>query len=550
MVKSIERGAIHTEVFGPIMMAALLSMPRRLPMQRKFAGMLLVLFIAGCAPVKTAPLPDDPVAQFPKMKAGDTFFIALGQGDKGRWTVESVDADGGFRMTERRDLETSGTRIAVDKNYQITILDNKNERLTNADTSPLRYLKIEFPLFPGKKWASSFKAYDALGKGPFDIMIDYTAAGLETIETAAGTVRAFRIKYILSGEGWNPYMVSPDKRGEIWFSPDVKMFVKIRHDWKPGIGLIAYSVTGEDGAVRSVNMPEGVAAATSPVLLPAASAALVASRPASDPDNIESNIPRARQQNPDAIAVIIGNRDYLRSRKVDFALKDAELMKRYVLSTLGYKEGNVFYLTNASKTDFELYFGNRENHRGKLYNAIKEGRSDVFIYYSGHGAPGLKDRKGYFVPVEADPQYLELSGYPLDVLYENLAKLPARSITVALDACFSGSTLYENISPLVLEVQNPVIRAKNMVVLASAGGTQVSSWYNEKNHSMFTYFLLRAMKDHAADSNKDGNLTFDELYSYVADKSEGVPYYARRINGVEQNPAISGQYQGKVFLAY
>ena len=74
---------------------------------------------------------------------------------------------------------------------------------------------------------------------------------------------------------------------------------------------------------------------------------------------------------------------------------------------LGYKEGNIFFVNNASKSDFELYFGNDKSYRGKLYNAVKEGRSDVFVYYSGHGAPGLKDKKGYFVPVEADPQRSE-----------------------------------------------------------------------------------------------------------------------------------------------
>ena len=62
--------------------------------------------------------------------------------------------------------------------------------------------------------------------------------------------------------------------------------------------------------------------------------------------------------------------------------------------------------------------------------------------------------------------------------------------------------------------------------------------------------LLRALKDKSADSNQDGKLTFEELYAYLSDKSEGVPYYARRINGVEQNPTISGQYQGRVFVAY
>jgi hypothetical protein len=255
-----------------------------------------------------------------------------------------------------------------------------------------------------------------------------------------------------------------------------------------------------------------------------------------------------RVVNKDAIAVVIGNRDYRKIKNVDFAMHDAEIIIKYLISTFGYKEGNIFLLENASKTDFELYFGNQDSYKGKLFNAVKEGKSDVFIYYSGHGAPGLKDKKGYFVPAEADPQYLELSGYSADVLYENLSKIPARSITVVMDACFSGATVYDNISPMALETSRPII--KNAVVLSSSEGTQPSSWYNEKKHGLFTYFFLKGIHNKNADSNKDGNLTFDELYQYISDKSEGVPYHARRVHGVEQDPTIEGQYQGKVLVTY
>jgi hypothetical protein len=273
-------------------------------------------------------------------------------------------------------------------------------------------------------------------------------------------------------------------------------------------------------------------------------------RTKADLDDIDKNIPKSDQTNPDAIAVIIGNRDYKNAKRVDFAINDAESVRKYLISTLGYKEGNIFFLTNVTKSEFEVYFGNERNYMGKLHNAVKAGRSDVFIYYSGHGAPGLKDRKGYFVPIEADPQYLELNGYPLDTLYQNLAKIPARSVTVVLDACFSGAAIFENISPIVLETENASIQSKNMVVLASSSGTQVSSWYNDKGHGLFTYFLLRALKDKNADLNHDGELTFDELYFYLSDISEGVPYYARRINGIEQKPTISGQYHDKIFVKH
>lgn len=69
---------------------------------------------------------------------------------------------------------------------------------------------------------------------------------------------------------------------------------------------------------------------------------------------------------------------------------------------------------------------------------LKPGRSDVFVFYSGHGAPNTET--GYLMPVDADPTALAISGYPLGTLYDNLAQLEARSVNVAIDACFSGAT--------------------------------------------------------------------------------------------------------------
>ena len=51
---------------------------------------------------------------------------------------------------------------------------------------------------------------------------------------------------------------------------------------------------------------------------------------------------------------------------------------------LGYDPANIFFHTNATKTNFEALFGSRTDHKGKLYWKTRRD-SEVFIYYSGHG---------------------------------------------------------------------------------------------------------------------------------------------------------------------
>jgi outer membrane biosynthesis protein TonB len=274
--------------------------------------------------------------------------------------------------------------------------------------------------------------------------------------------------------------------------------------------------------------------------------------PANFVSDVDTNLPVTKMSNPNAIAVVIGNTAYTRTKPVDFATNDAKSVRNYLIKVLGYKPGNILYYENASLGDFNMLFGGKSNHKGKLFNTIKQNVSDVFIFFSGHGAPGLQDNKGYFVPVEADPNYIEQSGYCIETLYENLAKLPAKSITLVTDACFSGANIFESISPIVIKAKTPPPTViKNAVFLSSSSGTEVSSWYNEQRHGLFTYFFLKAMQDHkTSDLNKDKKLTFDEIFKYLSDNNEGVPYYARRIHGINQNPRIQGSNRSAVFVTY
>jgi tetratricopeptide (TPR) repeat protein len=258
---------------------------------------------------------------------------------------------------------------------------------------------------------------------------------------------------------------------------------------------------------------------------------------------------KARQENTSAIAVVIGNRDY-KNRDippVDYAIRDASLMKEALTTSLGYREGNIIYETNATKGTLESIFGTAGNPRGRLSDLVAPQKSDIFVYYSGHGAPNLENRRGYLLPADGDPNVIDISGYPLDVLYRNLASLKARSVTVVTDACFSGAPLFKKASPVGIVVENPLIAMKNAYIINSSSGTELSSWYPEKGHGLFTYYFLLGLTG-PADKNGDGKITLGEMHDYLDDQ---VPYMSRKLHsGRKQTPTFTVQDSSKVLVTY
>jgi hypothetical protein len=225
--------------------------------------------------------------------------------------------------------------------------------------------------------------------------------------------------------------------------------------------------------------------------------------------------------------------------EVAYADRDARMMKEYLTRTFGFKPENIIYEEDAGLSKFNEIFGT-EKSRGKLHNFVKKNVSKVFIYYVGHGAPDLEAGEAYFVPVDGNPQYIAANGYRLQLFYDNLGKIPAKGFTVVIDACFSGNSggglLFKNISPTMVKVKKDYQGPRNALLLTSAAADQVSSWYPEKRHSLFTYYFLKGLQGEA-DTKGDGRITAGEMRAYLTDK---VPYWAQRLNNVPQNPVVTG----------
>jgi hypothetical protein len=247
--------------------------------------------------------------------------------------------------------------------------------------------------------------------------------------------------------------------------------------------------------------------------------------------------------NPDAVAVIIGNRNYRGNiPAVEFAHRDADAWKSFARSVLGVSERNIIDLRDATMKDMEAVLGNARTHQGTMWRWVRPGDSDLYVFYSGHGVPGLKDKRAYILPVDGNPDMAEIQGYPLDLLYRNLGKMDARSVTVFIDACFSGQspggTLVQNASGIrVVPIDLP---PQNLTIFSAAQADQVASWDRDAQYGLFTRYLLSGLNGDA-DRNrygqKDHQVTVGEIEAYL---NREMSYAARRQYGRTQEAMVFG----------
>ncbi len=101
---------------------------------------------------------------------------------------------------------------------------------------------------------------------------------------------------------------------------------------------------------------------------------------------------------PDDVAVIIGNANYRRQGRdipnVVPAYADAAGMRNYAADALGIDPDNIIFIKDAKQADLIRTFGTETNVKGQVFDWVEPGKSRVFIYYSGHGAPGVRDGTG------------------------------------------------------------------------------------------------------------------------------------------------------------
>jgi len=237
---------------------------------------------------------------------------------------------------------------------------------------------------------------------------------------------------------------------------------------------------------------------------------------------------------PSDWALVIGIEEYANLPSVDYAHKDALIIRDYFIKMLRVPEENIITLIDSDATKAQM-----EGYLEQYIPTNVQADTTLYVYFVGHGAPGMKSGDPYLVPYDGDTRFIEQTGYKLQKLYSDLGKLNIKQTYVFLDSCFSGTAsraaelLVKGTRPTLMHVKDVEIKNDSVISLSAASIGQTSNAYADTEHGLFTYYLLKGLKG-AADTDEDNWVSIKEMYEYV---SQHVPRVARRM-GTEQTPSI------------
>lgn len=242
--------------------------------------------------------------------------------------------------------------------------------------------------------------------------------------------------------------------------------------------------------------------------------------------DIDLNIPAASEKNDKTFAIIFSNENYQNEKKVDFANNDGYIFSEYCKKTLGLPTENVHYRSDATYNNIR-----HELNWIKQVAEAYQNQASIIVYYAGHGVPDESSHEAYLLPVDGVSSDVS-TGISINELYKTLGQLPARNVYLFMDACFSGALRG---SGMLASARGVAIKSKsdvpqgNMVVFSAATGQETAYPYQDKKHGMFTYFLLKKLKE------TNGDATLGELSDYVI---TNVKQQSIVVNRKSQTPTV------------
>jgi hypothetical protein len=123
-------------------------------------------------------------------------------------------------------------------------------------------------------------------------------------------------------------------------------------------------------------------------------------------------------------------------------------------------------------------------------------------------------------------------GIKLADLYRKLTEYPTKKTKIFIDACFSGGARDQGLLPdRTVMIKTPKSDLSgNIVVFSASSGIQSALPFKDKQHGMFSYYLLKKIQE------SKGEVGLKELYEYIKNQ---VSLQSVNINNKEQTPEVN-----------
>lgn len=257
--------------------------------------------------------------------------------------------------------------------------------------------------------------------------------------------------------------------------------------------------------------------------------------PYPDISDIDIDIPITSDTQPNTYALIVSVENYDNIESVPFANSDSKLFREYCVKTLGVPEDNIIFHNDITKTQLDVYLDQLKGYVSRNNHIDK---TKVIFYYAGHGIPDEEKRTAHLLLRDGFGNNSK-SGVNLGQFYQQLSEIGSQSVYVFLDACFSG---HKRDGGMIEAARGVAIKQKKekptnkMVIFTAAQSDESAYSYQDKQHGLFTYYLLKKFKE------TQGNISLGELSKYIND--EVVKTSIRLNNGKVQTPTTDSSIVG------
>ena len=244
-------------------------------------------------------------------------------------------------------------------------------------------------------------------------------------------------------------------------------------------------------------------------------------------ENLDTYVPVTDEQALNTYAVIIANEHYEFEVPVPYALNDGAIFKRYLEKTLGVPEKNIRFVPDATLNKMR-----RNIQWLSDIVSVTDGNARVIVYYSGHGMPDEASKDAYLLPVDGYSTDTR-SGVSTSDFYKLLGDMKSQQTLVFLDACFSGAKreggMMQSARGVAIKVKESPVVFNNMVVFSAATGDETAWPLKEKEHGLFTYYVLQQLSEH------NGCVSLGELSDKVTAEVKRISMLE---NGKMQTPTV------------
>jgi len=219
----------------------------------------------------------------------------------------------------------------------------------------------------------------------------------------------------------------------------------------------------------------------------------------------------------DYYALLIGINQYQEWPQLRTAVNDAKGLRETLVQRYGFEDKKAILLTDKEATRGKII-----NDLRKLASTLKDD-DNLLVYFAGHGQLDDLTGVGYWIPVEGkqkDPSSWVAHSSIKDILCSE--KVRGKNIVVVADSCYSGTLLRGGPSLLSMEDRNyrgrlAELASKRSRQVITSGGLEPVVDGGRDGHSLFAYYLLRALEENRREVIDLENLFHSKVWKPVTE---------------------------------